>query len=157
MTDIANEEIKKCIIRAIVELDDSLGPFLYASIINVAIRIKTSMMCSTARAMQHIIRLQNDPAFLTKKDMIGINLLDCDCVPDSRTYGHLTRIIKKTIDKHETGQFFIPSKLRLRYLLETKMRSNNRRLDWYLSYASRKGTPIRSWSELQRTFVETPF
>ena len=161
MTDIVivKDGVKECIIRTIVELDNSPGPFLYASLTSVATRMKTSRTCSTARAVQDIIRLQNDPAFLTdKSDMIGINLLDCDCVPDSRTCEHLTRIIQKTIDKRQTGQFFIPSQSRLRYLLETKVRpSDARRLDWYLSYSTRSGKPIRSLPELQRTFKESAF
>lgn len=144
---------KRAVVHAIVELDDSSGPHLCASFIDIAYRVKPVMQCSLARALQAVVRLRKDPAFQTDaaKETLGINLLDRDCVVDPRARAHLTRLITKTIHKHQTGQFFIPSRARARFHLTTKVRVKNPgKLDWYLDYETRIGKPIRSFAELER-------
>jgi hypothetical protein len=144
---------KRAVVRAIVDLDDSPGPHLCASFIDIARRMKPVMQCNLARALQAVVRLRDDPAFQTDavKETIGINLLDRDCVADPRTRAHLTRLITKTIRKHTTGRFLIPSRARARFALTTKVREKDlKKLDWYLDYETRIGKPIRSFAELER-------
>lgn len=144
---------KRVVVRAIVDLDDSSGPDLCASWIDIARRMKPVMRCNLARALQAVVRLRDDPAFQTDavKETLGVNLLDRDCVADPRTRAHLTRIITKTVRKHKTGQFFMPSRARARFILTTKVREKNlQKLDWYLDYETRIGKPIRSFAELER-------
>jgi hypothetical protein len=144
---------KRTVVRAIVQLDDSPGPHLCASWIDIARRMKPVMKCNLARALQIVVRLTDDPAFHADaaKETLGVNLLDRDCVADPRTRAHLTRLITKTIRKHQTGQFFIPSRARARFVLETKVREKNpQKIDWYLDYETRVGKPIRSFAELER-------
>tara|TARA_B110001452_G_scaffold213338_1_gene184055 strand:+ start:2180 stop:2647 length:468 start_codon:yes stop_codon:yes gene_type:complete len=144
---------KKAVVRAIVELDDSTGPHLRAPMIDIARRVKTASVCNLARALQAVVRLQHDPAFHvdTANGTLGINLLDRDCIADPRTRAHLARLIMKTTLKHQTGKFFIPSRTRARFVLETKVRIKNpTKIDWYLDYETRVGKPIRSFVELER-------
>jgi hypothetical protein len=147
---------KRVVVRAIADLDDSPGPQLCASWIDIARRMKPVMHCNLARAVQAVVRLRNDPAFQTDavKETLGVNLLDRDCVADPRTRAHLTRLIVKTLRKHQTGQFFIPSRARTRFVLTTKVREKNpQKIDWYLDYETRIGKPIRSFAELERDIV----
>jgi len=144
---------KRAVVRVIVDLDNSPGPHLRASWIDIARHVKPVMQCNLARALQAVVRLRDDPAFQTDnaKETLGVNLLDRDCVADSRTRAHLTRLIVKTTRKHQTGQFFIPSRARARFVLTTKVREKNpQKIDWYLDYETRVGKPIRSFAELER-------
>ena len=144
---------KRAVIRAIVDLDDSPGPHLCVSWINIARHMKPVMKCNLARALQAVVRPRDDPALQTDaaKETLGINLLDRDCVPDPRTRVHLTRLITKTIRRHQTCQFFIPSCARSRFHLTLNVREKNpQKIDWYLDYETRIGKPIRSFAELDR-------
>ena len=144
---------KRAVVRAVVDLDDSPGPHLRASWIGIARRIQPVMQCNLARALQAVVRLRNDPAFQTDTaaETFGVNLLDRDCVDDPRTRAHLTRLIVKTTRKHKTGKFFIPSRARARFVLETKVRAKDtKKIDWYLDYETRVGKPVRSFAELER-------
>jgi len=147
---------KRTVVRAIVELDDSPGPHLCASWIDIARRMKPVMRCNLARALQAVMRLGDDPAFQTDaaKETLGVNLLDRDCVADPRTRAHLARLITKTVLTHQTGKFSIPSRARARFHLTTKVREKNlKKIDWYLDYETRVGKPIRSFAELERDLV----
>ena len=144
---------KRAVVRAIVDLDASPGPHLCASWIDIARHMKPDMKCNLARALQAVVRLRDDPAFQTDtgKETLGVNLLDRDCVADPRTRAHLTRLITKTVRKHKTGRFLIPSRARARFALTTKVRKKNpQKIDWYLDYETRIGKPIRSFAELER-------
>ena len=151
-------DAKRATIRAIVKLDESAGPHLRAPLIDVARHVKAVLGCNLARALQAVVRLQRDPAFQrdahdthTQVDTLGINLLDRDCVPDPRVREHLMRLVKITIRRHVTGQFFIPSHARARFYLNTKVRKNDAaKVDWYLDHDARIGKPIRSFAELHR-------
>jgi len=145
---------KRCIVRAIVALDASSGPHLSAPVMEIARHVRVAAKCNLSRALQAVVRLQDDPAFVADRttERLGISLLDRDCVPDARTRAHVARLVRRTIQrKHSTAQYFIPSRARFRFILETRVRPNQPdKLDWYLSYESRVGKPIRSFVELER-------
>ena len=146
-----SSHIKDKVITFILENDTTAGPVLHGRLIDLAASLKDDFGTNTARAVQMILTLQNDEAFVFDNENVGINIMDKDCPLDERVCAHLQRLIKKTVQLHKTGQFFVPSQRRFKFLLETKIRpKNKKRLDWLLSYNGRIGKPIRSFPQLWR-------
>lgn len=157
---VPTEQAKKHVVRAIVTLDASPGPYLYASHVDVAKYLKDVLNCNLARALQVCRRLlTSDAAFLTDRDgMIGLCLLDRDCVSlsrDPRIVKRLKKIVYGQLKKHVSGQFFVPSRARASFIITYKVRETNQsKIDWYLSYDSLVGKPIRSFVDLERHLAE---
>tara|TARA_B110001450_G_scaffold256455_1_gene287021 strand:+ start:1849 stop:2316 length:468 start_codon:yes stop_codon:yes gene_type:complete len=146
-------QAKRATIHAILNLDSSSGPNLHAPMINIARHIRKTSKCNLGHALSAVLRLKDDPAF--QSDMVngtlGINLLDRDCIVDPRTKVHLRRLIGTAIRSHKSNIFLIPSRKRVRFTLETKVRvKDTNKIDWYLDYENRIGKPIRSFAELER-------
>jgi hypothetical protein len=140
---------KPFVIRAVRDLDPGEGPHLKASVFNVANVIRKLLQCNTARAMQVCMRLKkDDPAFQgCTDDTIGVCLLDkdCACAPDLRTRAALIKLVTKKMARKATGQFFIPSRARPRFMLDVNERLKTPGVfDWYLSYDGAP-QPLRSY------------
>lgn len=157
---VPTEQAKKHVVCAILTLDTSPGPYLYASHMDVAKYVKNELKCNLARALQVCIRLlKTDAAFLSDRDgMIGLCILDRDCVSltrDPRIVKILRKIVFRQLKKHVSGEFSVPSRARASFTITYKVRDKNQnKIDWYLSYDSLVGKPIRSFVDLERHLAE---
>ena len=152
---VSTVQAKRHVVCAILSLDPSPGPYLYASHMDVARRLKSTLTCNLARALQVCLCLRADAAFLTDRDdKIGMCVLDPDCVRlsnDPRIMTRLKKVVHAQKSTHVSGQFFVPSRARASFVVTFKVRDNdNDKIDWYLTYDSLVGKPIRSLVDLER-------
>ena len=74
---------------------------------------------------------------------------------DPRIVKRLKKIVYKQLKRHVSGHFSVPSRARTSFTITYKVRDKNQtKIDWYLTYESLVGKPIRSFVDLERHLTE---